>query len=98
MANFKINSVPSWVQFTATGGQTNFSIPYPFLANADLYVWQNGILLTLTTDYTLTGAQTPSGGIMTLNVGASLNDVITIQDLMVVDRLSIYQPVISALT
>ena len=98
MANISINSVPSWLQYTATSGQTNFSIPFPFLANADIYVWKNGILLALTTDYTLSGANTPSGGLLTLNVGASLNDIRTIQDLMVVDRTSIYQPDISALT
>ena len=98
MANFKVNSVPSWVQYTATNGQTQFSIPFPFIDNADLSIWQNGILLTITTDYTLSGEQTTSGGLLTLNTGASLNDQIVIQDLMVIDRTNIYQPTISALT
>lgn len=98
MANFQVNSIPSWVQYIATNAQTEFSIPFPFINNSDLSIWQNGVLLTLTTDYTLSGANTASGGQLTLNVGASLNDQITIQDLMVIDRTNIYLPVISALT
>jgi len=98
MANFKVNSIPSRIQYTATNAQTEFSVPYPFINDADLSVWQNGILLTLNIDYTLLGSDTASGGQMTLIVPASLNDIITIQDLMVVDRTNIYQPVISALT
>src|ERR1700739_3266717 len=98
MANFKVNDIPSWVQYVATASQTEFSIPFPFIDNSDLSVWQNGILLTLTTDYTLSGAQTSSGGQLTLNVGASLNDQIVIQDLMAIDRTNIYLPTISALT
>ena len=98
MANFKVNNVPSWVRYTATDMQTEFAIPFPFINNSDLSVWQNGVLLVLTTDYTLAGEQTTSGGTLTLNVGASLNDMIVIQDLMVIDRTSIYTPTISALT
>lgn len=98
MANFKVNSVPSWIQITATGGQDEFSVPFPFIAQSDLSVWQDGVKLTITTEYTVTGENTASGGLVTLVTPASLNDVITIQDTMAVDRQEIYQSVVSALT
>lgn len=98
MANFSVNSVPSWIQYTATASQTEFTVPFPFILNADIYVWQDGVLLAETTDYTLTGANTASGGLVTLLTGATVGDIITIEDLMVIDRTSIYSAVIANLT
>ena len=98
MANIKINDVAQRVQYTATALQTVFNIPFPFFANGDLVVYQNATLLVLTTNYTVTGAGTAAGGTLTLNVGAPLNDLITIVGELAVDRTSIYSPTISNLT
>lgn len=78
-------------QYTATGGQTVF--PYTFLAitNTDLAVERNGVLLALTVDYTVSGIGNPSGGNVTLNVGVTVGDIITIYRNMVFDRQTDYQ-------
>jgi len=104
MASIQINDVDQRVQYTATAGQTIFPVPFVFLADVDIVVYHTvfstGITtkLVLTTNYTLTGAGTASGGTMTLVVGAAVNDVITILGETAIDRTTIYSPVISALT
>lgn len=73
-----INDNTARVQYTATAGQTVFTVPYEFFVNADLKVYKNGILLTITTDYTVTGAGVTGGGSITLVTGALVGDIITI--------------------
>jgi hypothetical protein len=38
--------------YSATGGQTDFTITFPYLEQDDVVVSQNGTTLVLTTDYT----------------------------------------------
>jgi len=87
------------VQYTASGSQTTFNIPFPFFFDSDLTVYQthsgstaNDIsdILALNVNYNVTGANTPSGGTIELIVGASANDIITIQRTSPVERTSSY--------
>ena len=73
-----INDNSARVQYTATASQTVFTVPFEFFANADLKVYQNSTLKTITTHYTVTGAGVTGGGTVTFVTGATLNDVITI--------------------
>lgn len=73
-----INDNSARVQYTATSSQTVFTVPFEFFANADLKVYQNATLKTITTHYTVTGAGVTGGGTVTFVTGATLNDVITI--------------------
>ena len=57
-----INDTTPRAQYTATSGQTVFSVPFEFFENADLKVYKNSTLLTLTTHYTVTGAGVTGGG------------------------------------
>lgn len=101
MSNIKINDVPQRVQYAATGGQTQFTVPFPFFQNNFIYVWLNGVQLFMggsPGEYTVTGAGSPSGGLVTLNTPAILNDIITIEGQMPIDRTSIYSATISNLT
>jgi hypothetical protein len=66
------------VAYTATSGQTVFTVPFPFLDEGDLEVYQNGTLKTLSTHYTTSGAEEEDGGTITLVTGATLNDSIII--------------------
>src|SRR6202012_5975014 len=56
---------------TATDGQTDFAVPFPFQANADIAVVKlvDGVqtLLAEAEDYILTGAGEAAGGTVTLN-------------------------------
>lgn len=78
MANPTIGATTPRIQYTATASQTVFTVPFEFLANADLAVYVNGTLKTLTTDYTLTGANTTGGGTLTFGTGRTAGDIVTI--------------------
>ena len=79
------------IQYTATGGQTSFTVPFAFFANADLQVFNGTSQLTFNaspsnaTQYSVTGAGVSGGGSITLgSPGATVNDVITIVGSLVV--------------
>lgn len=64
--------------FTGDGSTTAFTYNYRFLANADLKVYLNGTLKTLTTHYTVSGAGDAGGGTVTFLVAPALNDEIVV--------------------
>lgn len=66
------------IGYTATASQTAFTVPFVFFENSDLHVYQNDVLLTLDTDYTVTGAEDEDGGTVTLLTGATASDAILI--------------------
>lgn len=79
-----ITDIPNRVRYVATAAQTVFAVPFEFFTTADIKVWKNGTLLTLTTNYTLTGAAVTGGGNLTLTAGAALNDdILIIRDIAV---------------
>ena len=75
-------------QYTASASQTQFSITFVFENNIDLKVYKTASgatpdpatdILTLNDDYTVTGAgYNQTNRFITLTVGATLNDIITI--------------------
>jgi hypothetical protein len=96
----KVNDISPRRQYTATAGQTNFDFPYPFFANGDLEVYLTPVgqdaddatdLLTSGSNYTVTGANTQDGGVVTLLTGATEGDVITILRIVDIDRTADYQ-------
>ena len=81
------------VQYTATAGQTSFTVPFEFFANADLEVFNGTSLLSFSaspssaSQYSVTGAGVSGGGSITLGgSGAALNDVITISRDVAIER------------
>jgi len=56
-----VSSTNARISYNGDGVSVNFATPY-FLVDADIKVYVGGVLKTLTTDYTLTGAGTESGG------------------------------------
>ncbi len=78
--------------YTATAGQTAFTYSFEILANTDLKVLQNGTLLALSTDYTVSGVGTQSGGTVTLVSGATNGDTVIVYRDMPVSRTTDYQP------
>ena len=81
------------IQYTATAGQTSFTVPFAFFANADLQVFNGTSQLSFNaspsnaTQYSVTGAGVSSGGSITLgSPGATVNDVITIVREVAIER------------
>lgn len=62
-------------QYTGNGSQTVFSYTFEIVQNADVAVYVNDTLKTLTTDYTVSGAGNNSGGSITF-VSAPANGAI----------------------
>src|SRR5690606_13867421 len=101
MSNIKINDVPQRIQYAASSGQTQFSIPFPFFQNNYVIVWQDGVQIfpgASPGQYSLSGAGSPSGGLLTLVTPAIEDSIITIEGQMPIDRTSIYSATISNLT
>jgi hypothetical protein len=73
-----INDTSARAQYTATSGQTVFSVPFEFFSNSDLKVYINETLKTITTHYTVTGAGVTGGGSVTLTSGATAGAIVTI--------------------
>ena len=65
-------------QYTATSGQTVFAYTFEIVDKDDIVVLKNGTTLSEGTDYSVSGVGTDSGGNVTLTVGASTNDVLTL--------------------
>lgn len=90
MAHIPIGTTVTTASFTATAGQTVFSISFEFFDEDDLEVYQNGTLLTKTTHYTVSPNTTYTGGYdggdITLVTGATLSDSIVISLNMAAQR------------
>lgn len=73
-------------RFIATAGQTVFPYDFPIYAAADLQVRRERAgaitLLTLGTDYSVTGVQNQTGGNVILTTGATEGDIIVILSAM----------------
>ena len=91
------------VTYTATSGQTTFTIPFEFFSTDDIKVYNGTTLLTYnaspstTTQYSITGTASSSdsayefgaGGTVTLgSTGASADDIITIIRDISIERTS----------
>lgn len=88
-------------QYSATNGQTVFNYTFEIVDETDLLVYQRGDtdapddstqLLTLTTEYTVTGVGDENGGTIVLVSGATTDDVITIVQNVPVERDSSFTP------
>lgn len=76
-----VASETSRVEYVGNGATTAFAVPYYFLANGDLKVYQAGTLKTITTHYTVTGAGNPAGGTVTfVTAPATAEDVVIVRD------------------
>jgi len=78
-------------QYTATAGQTVFAYTFEVYNKNDLAVLQNGTTLAEGTNYTVSGVGNDSGGNITLSVGATAGDIITVFRDMALERLTDYQ-------
>ncbi|KKN14289.1 hypothetical protein LCGC14_0997610 [marine sediment metagenome] len=64
--------------YTATSAQTVFAYAFRILADADLDVYVEGVIQTLTTDYTVSGAGDAGGGNVTFTTGVTLDEAVAI--------------------
>jgi len=77
--------------YIASAGQTVFAYTFEILSNSDLKVLKNGVELSLTTDYLVTGVGSDTGGNMLLTSPAFAGDKIAIILAMPITRTTQYQ-------
>ena len=65
-------------QYTATSGQTVFAYTFEIVDKGDIVVLQNGTTLSEGTNYTVSNVGNDSGGNVTLTVGATAGDILTL--------------------
>lgn len=76
-----VSTTTSRVEYSGNGSTTVFSVPFYFLANGDLKVYQAGTLKTITTHYSVSGAGVPAGGTVTfVTAPANGDDVVIFRD------------------
>jgi hypothetical protein len=78
MADYPITSVARRIVYTGSAGVGPYAFSFPVIVNTDIAVYKNEVLLTLTTDYTVTISGTTGQGSVTLVVAATGADRITI--------------------
>lgn len=91
MAHIQIDDLTPRNQYTATASQTTFTYSFPIFVEADIKVYVGSTLKTLTTDYTVTGEGTNSGGTVVFNTGLSAGDIVTLYRDVAVKRTTDYQ-------
>lgn len=87
-----ISSTTNRVSYSGNGVTTAFAFPYLFLANADLKVYKNDVLQTVTTHYTVAGVLNPAGGTVTfLSAPGSSDDVVILRDPAIVQPIDLVE-------
>ena len=86
-----VSSTTSRNQYTATSGQTVFPFTFEIFDKGDVVVLKNGTALSEGTNYTVSGVGNDNGGNITLTVGATAGDILTIYRDMAYQRTTDYQ-------
>jgi hypothetical protein len=88
-----VSSTENRIEYDGNGVTTDFAFPYRFLADADLVVYVDGDLLTLTTNYMVTGAGDDAGGTVSITVppGIGTDNVIIFRDPVAVQELDLVE-------
>lgn len=86
-----VNDLEPRVQYVAAAAQTDFDYPFPIFADADLLVYVDGVLKTLTTHYTVAGEGNDAGGTITFVTPMTGAEVVTILREIAIERLTDFQ-------
>jgi hypothetical protein len=86
MADYPISNVPRRIVYTGSAGVGPYAFNFEVLLNTDINVYKNDVLLTLTTDYTVSISPTLGTGSITLVSAAAGSDRITIVGARAVER------------
>jgi hypothetical protein len=86
MADYPISNVPRRIVYTGSAGVGPYAFDFEVLLNTDINVYKNDVLLTITTDYTVSISPTLGTGSVTLVSAAAGTDRITIVGARAVER------------
>jgi hypothetical protein len=86
-----VTSQTPYNSYTANGATTVFPYGFMLLDTDDLVVTVDGVVKTLTTDYTVSGLLNPSGGNVTFLVAPANAAKVLLSRLLTIERLTDYQ-------
>jgi len=86
-----IGDISPRIQYTGDGAVTAFTYPFPIFTNADIEVYEDATLKTITTDYTVTGAGVSTGGTVTFVTAPAAGVVVTLLRNLKIQRTTDFQ-------
>lgn len=89
--HIQIGDIAPRVRYTGDGETALFTYPFPVFAAADLEVYVDGVLQTLTDDYTVAGAGQSSGGSVTFLAVPATGTAVTLLRRLEIKRTSDFQ-------
>lgn len=89
--HIQIGDITPRIQYTGDGSQTVFTYPFPIFADADMEVYEDTTLKTLTADYTVSGAGDSNGGDVTFITAPANQAVVTLRRQMAIKRTTDFQ-------
>ncbi len=84
-----VTSATTRNDYVASSGQTSFTYTFRVLADTDMDVYQNGVLLS--SGYTVNNVGTTSGGTVVLDTGVPVGQIVSLVLAMPLDRTTNYQ-------
>ncbi|MBL6934020.1 MAG: hypothetical protein ISR48_01270 [Alphaproteobacteria bacterium] len=86
-----IDDITPRIQYSGDGAQTQFTYPFPIFEDADLEVYEDAALQTITTHYTVAGAGNSSGGSVTFVTAPANGVVVTLLRDVAIKRTTDFQ-------
>jgi hypothetical protein len=89
--HIQIGDINPRIQYSGDGSQTAFTYPFPIFVDADMEVYEDDVLQTITTHYTVAGAGDSSGGTVTFVTAPAADVVVTLLRNIAIERTSDFQ-------
>ncbi|NQV46548.1 MAG: hypothetical protein HQ504_02075, partial [Rhodospirillaceae bacterium] len=89
--HIQIGDISPRIQYTGDGTQTVFTYPFPIFKDADIEAYEGSNLKVLTTDYTVSGAGTSTGGTVIFVVAPINGATVTLRRNIAIARTSDFQ-------
>ncbi|MCW9039385.1 MAG: phage tail fiber protein [Rhodospirillales bacterium] len=86
-----IGDVAPRIQYAADGAQTDFTYPFPVFADADMEAYIDDALKILTADYTVSGAGSSEGGVVTFASAPAAGVTVTLRRRLAIRRTTDFQ-------
>ncbi len=86
-----IGDISPRIQYTGNGTNVAFTYPFPIFKDADMEVFEDATIKTLSTDYTVTGVGNSSGGTVTFITAPANGVVVTLRRNVTIERTSDFQ-------
>jgi len=89
--HIQIGDISPRIQYAGDGVQTVFTYPFPIFVDANIDVYEDTGLKTITTHYTVAGAGSSTGGTVTFITAPAVGIVVTLMRNIAVERTSDFQ-------